>query len=111
MYYAEAKAYADAVTEELVRLGECANAQACQKAQMVLWEGGGWNLGPFRGGGVSIEVYRVSNAAIANALVERCNKLHSQKPNIPVSIVVHANAHIDNLHPGTPVIVKKARLE
>jgi hypothetical protein len=111
MYYTEAKVVANAVTEELIRLGACANPQACQTAQMVLWEGGGWKLGPFQGGGVSVEVYRVSDVAVANALVERCRKLHAQNPNVPVSIVVHANAHIDNLHPGTPVVVKQARLE
>src|SRR4030065_398097 len=81
MYYTEAKVVANAVTEELIRLGACANAQACQTAQMVLWEGGGWKLGPFQGGGVSVEVYRVSDVAVANALVERCRKLHAQNPN------------------------------
>lgn len=111
MYYAEAKVVADAVTEELIRLDACANAQACQTKQMVLWEGGGWKLGSLQGGGVSIAVHRVSDVAVANALIERCRKLHAQNPNVPVSIVVFANAHIDNLHPGTPVVVRKERFE
>jgi len=109
MYYSEAKVYGDAVNEELVRLGACANQQACTSNQMLLWEGGGWKVGPFRGGGVSLQVYRVSDVAVANALIERCQSIHLKAPEVPVSIVIHSNAHIDNLHPGTPVIIKKAR--
>ena len=109
MYYSEAKVYGDAVEEELVRFGACANQQACTSNQMLLWEGGGWKVGPFRGGGVSLEVYRVTDVAIAKALIDRCQKIHMQAPDVPVSIVIHSNAHIDNLHPGTPVIIKKAR--
>lgn len=101
--------YVDAVVQELVRLGACANQQACTSNQMVLWEGGGWKVGPFRGGGVSLTVYRVTDVAIASALIERCQQIHRQSPSVPVSIVIHSNAHIDNLHPGTPVIIKKAR--
>ena len=109
MYYWEAKVYGDAVAEELVRLGACSNRQACSSNQMVLWEGDGWKIGPFRGGGVSVEVYRVLDVRVAEALVERCRQIHLQSPAVPVSIVVHSNAHISNLHPGTPVILKRAR--
>ncbi len=109
MYYSEAKVNGDAVAEELVRLGACSNRQACTSNQMVLWEGGGWKIGPFRGGGVSIEVYRVVDVSVAEALVERCRQIHLQSPAVPVSIVVHSNAHISNLHPGAPVVLKKAR--
>jgi len=109
MYYWEAKVYGDAVAEELVRLGACSNRQACSSNQMVLWQGDGWKIGPFRGGGVSVEVYRVLDVRVAEALVERCRQIHLQSPAVPVSIVVHSNAHISNLHPGTPVILKRAR--
>ena len=109
MYFSEAQVYGDAVTEELVRLGACSSRQACSSNQMVLWEGGGWKIGSFRGGGVSIEVYRVADVAVAEALVERCRQIHLQSPAVPVSIVVQSNAHIDNLHLGTPVVIRKAR--
>lgn len=111
MYSIEAKAAASAVTDELFRLGACASAQACQTGQMVFWEGGGWKLGPFHGGGVSIAVYRVSDVAVAKAIAERCRALHAQTPTVPISVVIHANAHIDNLHPGTPVVVIQEKFE
>jgi hypothetical protein len=109
MYFTEAQVYGNAIAEELVHLGLCANRQACSSNQIVLWEGGGWKIGSFRGGGVSIEVYRVADIVVAEALVERCRKIHLQSPAVPVSIVVQSNPHIDNLHPGTPVVLKKAR--
>ena len=110
MYYEEAKVYGSAVTEELIRLGACPSAQACTSKQMVFWEGGGWKIGPFSGGGVSINVYRISEPKTAAALLERCRKIHQQLPTVPVTIVVYANHHIDNLNPGTPKIVLKERI-
>lgn len=109
MYYAEGKVYGDAVADELVRLGACSDRRACSSNQMVLWHGDGWKIGSFRTGGVNIEVYRVADSRVAEALVERCREIYVRSPAIPVSIVVYSNAHIDNLHPGTPVVVKKAR--
>lgn len=108
-YAKEAEVVADAVTEVLIRLGQCASVQTCQRAKMVFWEGGGWQFGPWQGGGVRINVYRVSDVTVANALLARCRTFHELHPTVPLSIVVHATAHIDNVHPGTPVIVTQAR--
>jgi hypothetical protein len=109
MYHSEAKVYAEAVTDELIRLGVCTSKLSCSENQIVLWEGGGWSLGSSHAGGVTIEVYRVADASVAAALVDRCRELHSRDSEVPVSIVIHSNAHIDNLHPGKPVIVRRAR--
>jgi hypothetical protein len=110
MYYAEAQLYGNALRDELVRLRACPSVQACSQNKMIFWEGGGWKLGPFRGGGVSIHVYRVSNPEVAEALLQKCRSIHSQYRSVPVSLVVYANPHIDNLNPGTPKIVLKERI-
>jgi hypothetical protein len=109
MYYSEAMVYGNAVADELVRVGACANRQHCAAREMVLWEGGGWQIGPFRGGGVSIEVYRIDDPAVAKMLVDRCQAIHAASPSVPVSIVVYSNAHIDNRRPGRLVVVREAR--
>jgi hypothetical protein len=108
MYSAEARLYAEAVRDELIKAGACATADACRKNEMVLWEGGGWQIGPFKTGGVGLEVYKVADAGVADALVERCRQIHAAHPEVAVSIVIQSNAHIDNLHPGTRTIVKQA---
>lgn len=101
--------YANALYEELIRLGACSSKQTCRSNEMLFATGEGWKVGPFQGGGVSIEIYRVQDAAIAKVLIDRCGKTYAQSPRVPVSIVVYSNAHIDNLHPGTPSIVMKKR--
>jgi hypothetical protein len=108
MYSAEARVYAEAVRDELIKVGACATADACQKNDMLLWEGGGWKIGPFKTGGVGLEVYKVADAGLAGALIERCRQVHAAHPEVALSIVIQSNAHIDNLHPGTRTIVKQA---
>jgi hypothetical protein len=107
-YSAQARVYAEAVRHALVEAGACATADACQNNQMVLVEGGGWKIGPFKTGGVSLQVYKVAGPVVADALIERCRQIHAAHPEVAVSIVIQSNAHIDNLHPGTRAIVKKA---
>jgi hypothetical protein len=107
-YSAQARVYAEAVRHALVEAGACATADACQNNQMVLVEGGGWKIGPFKTGGVGLQVYRVAGPVVADALIERCRQIHAAHPEVAVSIVIQSNAHIDNLHPGTRAIVKKA---
>lgn len=107
-YEAQARTYAAAVTEQLVARGACATADACQQNQRVLWRAGGWQLGPIHRGGVSIAVYQVADPIVADALIERCRQIHAGDPGVPMLIEIYANAHIDNLHRGTPHLVKKA---
>lgn len=108
-YAEQARSYTEAVTHELVALGACATTDECQRNQMVLWEGGGWQVGPFKWGGVDIEVYRVADSGVAEALIERLRQIHSAHPEVAVSITIQSNAHIDNLHPGTRAVVKEAK--
>lgn len=111
MHYAEAQLYAQAVTEELIRLEVCKDVASCQAKQMVLWEGGGWKIGPFQGGGVTLQIYRITDTRVADVLVERCRRIHSTLPNTPVSIVIQSNEHIDTPHPGTQVVIRQVRIE
>jgi hypothetical protein len=110
MYYAEAQVYFKALRDELIRLGVCSSAQVCTQNKIIFWAAGGWKIGPFQGGGVSINVYRVSDPNIAEHLLERCRSIHKQDPSVPVSLAVYANPHIDNLNPGTPMVVLKKRI-
>jgi hypothetical protein len=108
MYYDEALVYKEAVTHELIRLGACPTPNECQRHEMVLWEGGGWKVGPFQGGGVTVNVYKVADHAVAEAVIERCRQIHALDPGVALWVVIQSNAHIDNLHPGTRSVVNEA---
>ena len=108
MHYDQARVYEEAVTHELMTLGACSTPNECQRNEMVLWDGDGWKAGPFQGGGVTINVYRVADRSVADAVIKRCRQIHARHPEVALWIVIQANAHIDNLHPGTRSIVKKA---
>lgn len=88
MYADQAVIYAEAISRELVALGVCADTDACSNRQMVFWEGGGWKVGPFQGGGASISVYNVAHIEVANALVKRCGEIHALHPGVAMSIVI-----------------------
>lgn len=109
MYYSEAKVYGDAIEAELIQQGVCRDKQECTLNQMVFWDGDVWAIGGFHSGGVNVAVYRISDITVAKSLVERCHQIYSHSPQVPVSIIIYSNAHIDNLHPGTPTVIKKAK--
>ena len=111
MHYAQARLYADAVTTELVRAGACPSIEVCKGEQMVKWEAGGWKIGPFNGGGVDIQVYRVADRRTADALITRCSQIYAANPKVAASITIQSNAHIDNNHPGERTIIKEARFQ
>jgi hypothetical protein len=110
-YYNEAMLYMEQTREVLIAEGLCFDKTDCSRKEMAFWSAGGWGIGPITGGGVTINVQKISDAAIAEKIVQRCKVLHSQIPSVPVTVTIFANAHIDNLHPGTPVVVKKARFD
>lgn len=107
MYHDEAMRYVAEAQRVLDEEGLCIATRDCEQREMVFWSAGGWKFGPIAGGGVTINVYKVSDAAVADKIIQRCQSLHSQIPSVPVGVTIYANAHIDNLHPGTPVVVKK----
>ncbi|MGJ9420834.1 hypothetical protein ACHAC9_24315 [Massilia sp. CMS3.1] len=108
MYYDQGRVYGEAIKHELITLGACSTRDECQRNQMVLWDGDGWKVGPFQGGGVTMNVYRVADRAVADAVIKRCRQIHSLDPEVALWIVIQSNAHIDNLHPGTRSVVTKA---
>jgi hypothetical protein len=100
-YYSEAQGYVKVLEQEMVRAG-------LPTQQKLFAEHGGWEIGPFRGGGIHVYAYEVTDATLANRLVERVRETHSLYPAVPVTVTVYSNAHIDNLHPGSEVIVARA---
>jgi hypothetical protein len=109
-YYNEAMLYMEQTQKLLIEEGLCRDVADCSRKEMALWSAGGWKIGSFTAGGVSIEVYKVSDAAIARKIVDRCKTLHSKTPSVPVAVTIYSNAHIDNLHPGTPNVVLSAEI-
>ena len=109
-YYNEAMRYMELTTQVLIEEGMCADKADCSRKEMSFWSAGGWNIGPLTGGGVSIEVYKVSSVETARKIIEHCRSLHSQIPDVPVSVTVYSNAHIDNLHPGTATVVMHEKI-
>lgn len=107
--------YDEASLDELVRVldeeGICFDKTDCGRKGMFFWAAGGWKLGPITGGGVSINVHNVSDIVIAEKIVKRFKLLHSKFPEVPVTVTVFSNAHIDNLHPGTPNLVFEMHID
>lgn len=92
-YYAEAMRYMQETKSVLIEDGLCINENDCSKKEMAFWTAGGWKIGDHVGGGVAITVYRVSSDRTANKIIARCRTLHSQMPNVPVSVSIFSSAH------------------
>ena len=105
-YQEEALRYMEQTQNVLIEEGLCNNYQDCSRKEMAFWTAGGWKIGEFSGGGVSITVHNVPSAAIANKIINRCKVLHSQIPNVPVSIAVYSTAS----HQGISKIVVREKL-
>lgn len=104
LYASEAQTYSTALAQELERLQPCPDRTACPR---VLWEAGGWKIGPFRSGGVHLNAYSVKEPSVAEVLAEHCRQLHAQAPQVPVSLVVYSSAH----PAGSPVEKPVASLD
>ena len=92
-YQGEAMRYMEQTKNVLIEEGLCSSATDCSNKEMAFWTAGGWQIGQFSGGGVSISVYNVSSAETANKIVSRCKALHSQIPDVPAKITVYSTAH------------------
>jgi hypothetical protein len=90
-YYNEAMRYMEVTKEVLIESGICKDPGDCTKKEAAFWTAGGWKVGPFAGGGVTITLYRVSNLQIAQKVIDKCKALHNKIPNVPVQITVYSN--------------------
>lgn len=102
MYAAEAQRYSQSLTQELERLQPCPERTSCPR---VLWEAGGWKIGPLTSGGVHLKVYSVKEPSVAEILGEHCKQLHAQAPQVPVSLVVYSSAHPAESPAQIPVVM------
>ena len=105
-YQEEAMRYMEQTKSVLIEEGLCGNDRDCSNKEMAFWTAGGWKIGTFTGGGVSISVYSVSSVEVANKILSRCQTLHSQIPTVPVSITVYSNAY----HHGMSKIVLREKI-
>jgi hypothetical protein len=92
-YYAEAMRYMKETNSVLIEDGFCSDENDCLKKELAFWTAGGWKIGEHVGGGVSINVYRISSEKTANKIIARCRALHSQMQNVPVSVSIFSSAH------------------
>jgi len=106
MYAAEARSYTAALKQELERLGVCQTQSSCPQ---VFWEAGGFELGPIKAGGVYLNVYRVADPAVAQALSERCKQLHAHAPQVSIELVVYSTPHPENSPSEKPVVIENVR--
>lgn len=109
-YYNEAMRYMELTRQVLIEEGLCSNNDDCSRKEMAMWSASGWKVGPLTGGGVSIEVYKVTSSEIAAKIVTQCKALHNEIPGVPVNVTVFSNAHLDNLHPGKPEVLRHERI-
>jgi hypothetical protein len=109
-YFNEGMQYMAETEKLLVEQRVCAGSADCSSKGIVFWEAGGWAIGPFKGGGVYITVYKISDLRIAEKIIEGCKTIHSRIPDVPVTVTIFSNAHIDNLHEGTSNVVAHAKI-
>lgn len=98
MYYSEAQVYLKVLEKEMALAG-------LPTQQKIFAESGGWEVGPFRGGGVHVNAYEVKDSTLANRLIQRVRETHSRNPTVRVTITIYSNSHI---HQGNEVIVAHA---
>ena len=108
-YYDQAIAQADAVKDELARSSICATPGACSFAE-VKFEAGGWKIGPFRGGGVTINVYGVSDIALARRILARCKSLHAKNATAAVTVTIYSSTHAQRIESGRMNVVLKEKI-
>jgi hypothetical protein len=94
----------------LIEHGLCSSERSCSEKELVFWGGEIWKIGPIKRGGVTIDVYKVSDATLAKKIIERCRTVQKKLPDLPVTVTVYANAHIDNLHPGKADVIAQEKI-
>lgn len=92
-YYNEAMAYVAVAEQTLDESGICKGQKSCSVKSLVKFEAGGWQLGPFSGGGVFINVYEISDPAVAKQLISRFNDQYKALPDVPITLHVYSSAH------------------
>lgn len=92
-HYNEAMAYVAVAEQTLDESGICKGEKSCSVKNLIKFEAGGWQLGPFSGGGVFINVYEINDPAVANQLVSRFNDQYKTLPNVPITLHVYSSAH------------------
>ncbi len=98
-YKTEAESYAEATTRIFIASGLCSSTNDCAAKELVKWEAGGYSLGPIRGGGVHINVYRFPSAGIWDRLSAEFRTVHSRLPKHKVTLTAYTGPHAA---PGSP---------
>jgi hypothetical protein len=65
----------------------------CQFRSLVKYEAGGWSLGPVSWGGVTLNVYAVSDPKAISALEDSIRQARAQLGNVKVELNVFSSNH------------------
>jgi hypothetical protein len=72
---------------------EATSTADCQSGHLVTFEAGGWSLGPLSLGGVTLNIYAVSDPAAIKALATSIQQARSQVGDVKVDLNVFSSKH------------------
>lgn len=85
--------YHGAAQGVLIAHGVCANAQDCQKRQLLFWEGGRRDIPLFQEGGASLNLYETVNQELIESVGAKL-KATQQAEHLPsVQLTVYSGPH------------------
>ncbi|OYU45101.1 MAG: hypothetical protein CFE44_09305 [Burkholderiales bacterium PBB4] len=89
----QALPYHQLAQDVLITRGICADANACQRRQLLFWTAGEWALGLVHWGGVGITLYETHDMAMVHESEDRFRQLHGQLKRPPVTLMVYQSRH------------------
>ena len=92
-FHEQALQYQAEAVSVLVSSGQCSDGNDCQSKQLVLFEAGGGSLGPFRWGGVTINMYGQTEKAAYSAVLHALTGKHRSLGGPSVHLVAHTSSH------------------
>lgn len=105
-HQAEALQYHRLAQDVLIARGVCANANACQRREILFWAAGEWALGPVHSGGVSITLYETNDMALVHEIEDRFRQLHEQLKRPPVTLTVYPSRHGETHRPLSELSIR-----
>lgn len=92
-YHAEATQLADAACKSLVMSGAASSEADCQFRDLVKYEAGGWSLGPVSWGGVTLNIYAVSDPTAIQAVEASIRQARARLGKVKVDLNVFSSKH------------------
>lgn len=95
-YYQQAQVYLDGAKEVLITHGLCESKNDCNRRHILFGDGGATKLGPFKFGGVQIQVYEVSDPEVIGDIVKAFGEIYKKQKGPRLKMNVYKTKHLES---------------